>query len=176
MVYFCYIDESGTSAIPGNTSHYILCGVSIPVKYWKRCDRKIKQLKHKYGLDGSEIHTGWIMRKYLEQSRIDNFDTFDYATRRHLVDIYRKKEILRLQKSGDNKSYKQVKKNYKETLPYIHLTYNERIAFLTEIAEYIGSCSFIRIFAESSHLCLRKRVQTIHAEVCGKVFLKKIEP
>ncbi len=148
MVYFCYIDESGTSAIPGNTSHYILCGVSIPVKYWRRCDKKIKRLKHKYGLDGCEIHTGWIMRKYLEQSIIDDFDTLDYATRRRSVDTYRKTEILRLQRAGNNKAYKQVKKNYKETLPYIHLTYNERMAFLTEIAEYIGSCSFIRIFAE----------------------------
>jgi len=27
--------------IPGNTSHYVLCGVSIPVKYWKRCDKQI---------------------------------------------------------------------------------------------------------------------------------------
>ena len=27
MVYFCYIDESGTPQVPGNTSHYVLCGV-----------------------------------------------------------------------------------------------------------------------------------------------------
>ncbi|MBO4560892.1 MAG: DUF3800 domain-containing protein [Bacteroidaceae bacterium] len=40
MVYFCYIDESGTPQIPGNTSHYVLCGISIPVKYWKKCDRQ----------------------------------------------------------------------------------------------------------------------------------------
>lgn len=29
MVYFCYVDESGTLQIPGNTSHYVLCGISI---------------------------------------------------------------------------------------------------------------------------------------------------
>ena len=48
---------------------------------------------------------------------------------------------------------------------------------LNEKLKNTASCSyFIRIFAESSHLCLRKRVQTIHAEVSGKFFLKKIEP
>lgn len=43
MVYFCYIDESGTPQVPGNTSHYVLCGVSIPVKFWKKCDRTHKE-------------------------------------------------------------------------------------------------------------------------------------
>lgn len=50
MVYFCYVDESGTPQIPGNTSHYVLCGISIPVKDWKRCDVAINKIKAKYGL------------------------------------------------------------------------------------------------------------------------------
>lgn len=48
MVYFCYVDESGTPQIPGNTSHYILCGISIPVKDWKKCDSAINKIKAKY--------------------------------------------------------------------------------------------------------------------------------
>ena len=55
MVYLCYIDESGTSEIPGNTTHYILCGVSLPIKYWKSYNKRINQLKHKYRIDNSEI-------------------------------------------------------------------------------------------------------------------------
>lgn len=47
MVYFCYVDESGTPQIPGNTSHYILCGISIPVKDWKKCDSAINKIKAK---------------------------------------------------------------------------------------------------------------------------------
>ncbi|MDP2982521.1 MAG: DUF3800 domain-containing protein [Candidatus Latescibacter sp.] len=48
-MYLCYIDESGTPDIPGNTSHYILAGVSIPVQYWKDCDNDIENIKSKYG-------------------------------------------------------------------------------------------------------------------------------
>ncbi|MBR6347301.1 MAG: DUF3800 domain-containing protein, partial [Bacteroidales bacterium] len=85
MVYFCYIDESGTPQIPGNTSHYVLCGLSIPVKYWKRCDKQINKIKAKYGLAGAEIHTGWIKRTYLEQSKIAGFEKLSYAARRSAI-------------------------------------------------------------------------------------------
>lgn len=70
MVYFCYIDESGTSQVPGNTSHYVLCGISIPVKHWKKCEISINRIKAEYGLSDSEIHTGWINRPYIEQTKL----------------------------------------------------------------------------------------------------------
>ncbi|MBU1627456.1 DUF3800 domain-containing protein, partial [bacterium] len=41
----CYIDESGTPDIPGNTSHFVLCGLSIPISKWKDCESKICQIK-----------------------------------------------------------------------------------------------------------------------------------
>ena len=69
MLYLCYIDESGTSSIPGNTGHYVLCSVSIPVKYWKTYTQKINKIKKKYRLENTEIRTGWILRKYTEQAR-----------------------------------------------------------------------------------------------------------
>ncbi len=148
MVYFCYIDESGTPQVPGNTSHYVLCGVSIPVNHWKKCDRKINALKHKYGLDNAEIHTGWIMRTYLEQTKIDGFEALGYEERRSEVIRIRKAEIFKAQKDKNTKSLKQLKKNYKHTEPYIHLTHSERMKFLFEVADLIGKSGFIRIFAE----------------------------
>ncbi len=148
MVYFCYIDESGTPQIPGNTSHYILCGVSIPINYWKKCDTLIRRLKGKYDLCNAEIHTGWIMRTYLEQSKIKDFEKLNYDDRRREVLKMRKAEIFRAQKSKDTKGLKQLKKNYKHTEPYIHLTHTERMQFLYEIADMVGKYRFIRIFAE----------------------------
>lgn len=148
MVYFCYIDESGTPQIPGNTSHYVLCGVSIPVKYWKRCDRQINKIKAKYGLADAEIHTGWIKRSYLEQSKIDGFDKMDHADRRSAVRSARTAEIYRVRKTDSPKGLKQLKKNYENTDAYIHLTYDERMNFLREVADTIGSWSYARIFAE----------------------------
>lgn len=148
MMYFCYIDESGTPEIPGTSSHYVLCGLAIPIDQWKKCDKQIHAIKHKYGLDDAEIHTGWILRTYLEQSRIPDFETKSYADRRLAVMQERAKEIYRLQHSGNKKLYKQCKKNYRMTEAYIHLTRDERISLIQEIADKIGSWRFARLFAE----------------------------
>lgn len=148
MVYFCYVDESGTPQIPGNTSHYILCGISIPVKDWRKCDSAINKFKAKYGLSDSEIHTGWIMRSYLEQTKIPGFETMSFNDRRSEVIKQRKAEIFRVKKTNNSKALKQLKKNYKQTEAYIHLTYDERIAFIREIADQVGSWKHARIFAE----------------------------
>lgn len=146
-MYLCYIDESGTSAIPGNTSHFILCGISIPIWRWNKCEIDICKIKRKYGLDGKEIHTGWIVRNYTEQNKITGFESMSYTDRRSAVTMYRTRELLKLQKSK-HKNIKQVKKNYAQTESYIHLTLKERKEFINDIAAKIGSWSFARLFAE----------------------------
>ncbi len=147
-MYLLYIDESGTSAIPGNTSHFILAGISIPIWHWKDCDREIAKIKDKYKLEESEIHTAWILRSYLEQSHIKDFSSLTYAQRRQEVEKYRKNELLRLQKANKPKHYKQTKKNYAKTKDYIHLTYDERKQLIIDIARCVSSWGFARLFAE----------------------------
>jgi len=148
-MYICYIDESGTSSIPGNTSHFVLAGLSIPISNWKLCEKHITTLKRKYSLDSAEIHTGWIIRNYTEQNKIVDFNTLNYQQRRFEVNKLRKLEILRLQKSPSHqKLLKQVKKNYKHTDPYIHLSFDERKQFVMDLVKQIGSWSFARLFAE----------------------------
>lgn len=144
---FCYLDESGTSDIPGNTSHYILSGLSIPVTRWRYCDRRVSKLKEKWNLSGCELHTAWMLRPYLEQNKISNFEKLDYQDRRVAVNSYRKKELLRLQRVNP-KLYKQVKKNYRKTESYIHLTFKERSNILLELASLISNWDFARLFAE----------------------------
>ncbi len=147
-MFLCYIDESGTSSIPGNTSHFILVGLSIPIWHWKDCDHDITRIKEKYDLLNAEIHTAWILRKYLEQSRIPNFDSLHYSQRRSEVERLRKTALLRLQKSGNSKLYKQTKKNYQKTDDYTHLNLNERRSLILEIAECVSNWGFARLFAE----------------------------
>ena len=84
-MYLCYIDESGTSAIPGNTSHFVLAGVSLPIWHWRDADRDIRSIKRAYGLENAEIHTAWILRSYREQSQIDGFETLTRMQRRSEV-------------------------------------------------------------------------------------------
>lgn len=147
-MYICYIDESGTPDIPGNTSHYVLAGLSIPIGYWKNCDRDVNDIKQSYQLESSEIHCGWLLRKYIEQGRIDGFENLPFYQRRHKVEEQRKRELLRLQRSGNNKLYKQTRKNYRKTEQYIHLTYDERKDFIRQIALCVSRWGYARLFAE----------------------------
>ncbi|MBI5915198.1 MAG: DUF3800 domain-containing protein [Bacteroidetes bacterium] len=132
-----------------NQYNYVLAGLSIPISYWKLCEGRISTIKRKYGLADNEIHTAWIVRKYIEQSKISGFDAMDYAQRRHEVGKLRKAELLRLQKSPNRNHNKQTKKNYRQTDAYIHLSHAERMSLIEELADLVGSWSFARLFGES---------------------------
>lgn len=147
-MYICYIDESGTSDIPGNTSHFVLAGLSVPIWHWKDCDKSIEVIKKRYALEDSEIHVAWMLRSYLEQTQISNFDTLDYAQRKSQVESLRRRKLLELQRVGNPNLYKQTKKNYEKTKSYIHLSYNERKKLVIDIARCISQWGFARLFAE----------------------------
>ena len=147
-MYLCYIDESGTSDIPGNTSHFVLAGISLPIWHWRDADREIMVIKRKYNLQDSEIHTAWLLRKYLEQSQIQDFDNLNKSQRRSEVTKIRNSELLRLQRLNTRNTYRQTKKNYGHTEEYIHLTLQERRSFVEEIAKCVANWGFARLFAE----------------------------
>jgi hypothetical protein len=147
-MYLCYIDESGTSAIPGNTSHFILAGLSIPVSEWRNCDKDVEAIKRKYALEGAEIHVAWILRPYIEQNKVPNFSSLDFRQRRSAVESARKAELFRLQRSKNNAQYRQTRKNLRLTDSYVHLTYDERRNLVRELAQCVSNWSFARLFAE----------------------------
>ena len=152
-MYLCYIDESGTPDIPGNTSHFVLAGVSLPIWHWVDADREISQIIARYGLADEELHTAWLLRPYLEQSRIANFARLSRTARRSAVQRARNAHLLQLQQGrGRRKTYQQVRKNYKHTDPYVHLTSDERKQLVGEIASCVGQWGFARLFAE----CINK--------------------
>lgn len=147
-MHLCYLDESGTPDIPGNTSHYILAGLAIPIWNWRDCEREIGIIRKKFGLENNEIHTAWMLRAYLEQSKIPSFGSFSHFDRRQKVETYRNAELLRLQKLPNNKAYNQAKKTFRHTTAYTHLTIDERRAFIKEIAKCISNWGFARLYAE----------------------------
>jgi hypothetical protein len=151
-VYLCYIDESGTSQVPGNSSHFVLAGLSIPIWRWKDCEHDIQAIKQRYSLEDTEIHTAWLLRDYREQRSIPNFSSLGYSQRRTEVTRFRNAKILHLQKHASSKAYNQVKKNFRQTDPYIHLTRKERRDFIRSVARCVGGWGFARLFAE----CLDK--------------------
>jgi len=142
------MDESGTDAVPGNTSHFVLAGVCIPVWRWRVCDRELAAVKDQFLLPDAEIHTAWIRRRYLSQSRIPDFDDLPHPERRALVKEWRARELLRLQRRRNRKHYRRTKKFFKKTDSYIHLSQDEREKFLVEVGRCIGGWGFARLFAE----------------------------
>ena len=87
------------------------------------------------------------MRKYIEQQSIPGFAWMSAERRRSEVRRRRISEMLRLQKVNA-RQYKQTRKNYQKTEAYIHLTLDERVQVVTDIAERISSWGVARLFAE----------------------------
>jgi hypothetical protein len=147
-MYLCYIDESGTPEIPGNTSHFVLAGLSIPIWHWRDADREITAVLARYGLAEQEFHTAWLMKSYFEQSKINGFDAMPWAARRAAVEQERTKNLLRLQRLQRSSTYRKAKKDYAHTKPYIHLTHADRVSLVREVADVISGWGFARLFAE----------------------------
>ena len=146
-MFLCYIDESGTPEIPGNTSHYILAGLSIPIGQWRSTDRAVSAILEKWGLAGQELHAAWLLRSYREQSAIPDFEALPWDQRRPLVCRERARTILALRKTKQAKPYKQQRKNFDKSEAYIHLTMAERRLLALEIADCIAGWPDTRLFA-----------------------------
>ena len=143
----CYIDESGTPELTGNTSHFVLAGISVPDQYWSQHNKQLEKIKSNYGLGDAEIHVAWMMRTYIEQDSIPGFESMTYQKRRSEVSKRRRAELFRLQKENQ-KGYKQTRKNFGKTEAYAHLTKCERRQAVTDIAKLISEWGVVRLFAE----------------------------
>ena len=55
-MYLCYVDESGTPELPGNTSHFILAAIAIPIWHWRDADYEVSAILRKYGLEIGRAH------------------------------------------------------------------------------------------------------------------------
>ena len=108
---------------------------------------QLEAIKYAYGLAEAEIHVGWMMRPYAEQQSISGFSSLTEDERRSEVRRARTAELLRLQRTN-RKQYKQTRKNYRKTEPYVHLTLQERRQAITELAELISGWGVARLFAE----------------------------
>jgi hypothetical protein len=147
-MFICYIDESGTPEIPGNSTHFVLAGLAIPINKWKSCDMDISAIKKKYFLQGVEIHTGWMMREYSEQTKIVDFAKLNKDQRIYEVEKLRNIKLMNLQRAGKSAQYKLKKKNYNKTKPYIHLTHDDRKQCILDIGKRVSRWQFARLFAE----------------------------
>ena len=143
-----YLDESGNPEINGPSGSYVLAAVGLPIDRWTTCDKAINQLKASHYLGSTEIHTAWMLRSYNEQLAIPSFDKLDITQRRAAVLRIREQKIELYKKHKSPQALKSLKKIYKNTDAYIHLTFEERKRFINELATKIKSWTFLRLFGE----------------------------
>lgn len=148
-MYLCYIDESGVPEIGHGTSHFVLVGLSIEAWDWKRQDRAVTAIKRRFGLTSAEVHTGWMTRRYIEQEKITNFSSLDWTARRLQAQLERNAQLIRVAAVKGPKDAQELRKAHRKTEAYIHLTLDERKAFLRDLADLIGSWGNTRLFAEA---------------------------
>lgn len=147
-MYICYLDESGTANKEDTQNkHFVYCGFVLPDFSWKDRTQEIDYIKDKHNLFAAEIHTAWLLRKYPEQLKIDNFDTLSYDERRQKILALRQSILDKKVKNGISKQQINAqKKLYKNTDSYIHLTLQERVNFITEICDTMAQWNDARIF------------------------------
>lgn len=144
-MFLCYLDESGT-VDHGTTSHFVLLGVAVHAVQWRERDAEIAQLKARHRLRPEvEIHTAYLMRRYPEQERIAGFEGLSDAARRAAVLQARRGALAA--RRGRNQ-LRALQKDYGKTDAYVHLTHEERRAFVREVADAIAKWP-VRVFAEA---------------------------
>jgi hypothetical protein len=148
-MYLCYIDESGVPEIGHGTSHFVLVGLSIEAWDWKAQDRAVTSVKRKFSLSEAEIHTGWMTRRYLEQERIPDFVNLDSPARRVTVRNARDTQLIKTQALKGSKAAAELRKAYRKTDSYIHLTLDQRMDCLRQLADLIGSWGNTRLFCHA---------------------------
>ena len=146
-MYMCYLDESGTAELAGSGTQFVYAGIAIPANTWKAKDVQIQNIKLRYALQEDEIHTAWIARQYPEQNRIINFVNLNHDDRR--IEVLKQRTLnvnKRIAQGATDDKLKTMRKNYKKTFPYVHLTFDERNNFLIEVAQCIESWLDARVF------------------------------
>lgn len=148
-VYILYLDESGVQELKAGTSHFILLGLAVRADQWKTLDLNLERIKAAYELDGVEIHTGWMARRYSEQEAVAKFETLDRPARRAAVEAVIKKRAGVLGVSGKGSRIKDYRREVRAVSPYLHLTRAERMECLTRLGAELAAWPQVRIFADA---------------------------
>jgi hypothetical protein len=148
-MYFCYLDESGTPELGANTTHFVFLGFAIPADMWPDKDSRINRIKDKFALSNIEIHTGYLARQFPEQNQVPDFEKLDFPARRQAVQKVREQELIKTAGLRSDKKLKEMKKRFRMTADYVHLSHAQRLDLLSQVADEIGGWSDCRLFAEA---------------------------
>jgi len=146
-LYIIYVDESGTPDMGSGTAHFAVVGLAIPIGSWKERDSLVRAVLAAARLPNAELHTAWMARRYPEQERIPDFRAASDPERRRLVTIERKKDLAKASLRGD-RAVKALRRNYKHSDAYVHLTFDERMLAVRAIADVLASWDSAKLFGD----------------------------
>jgi len=148
-LYILYVDESGVEELNVPPPHFVLLGLMIPAADWKSLDGAIEAVKGRYGLAGVEIHTAWMARRFSEQEKTPGFAGLEPAARTEAFEreVERRSGVLGVR--GNKKKIKAYRRECRETRRYAHLTRDERVTCLRNLAGELAKWDNIRIFADA---------------------------
>lgn len=148
-MYILYLDESGVQELKAGTSHFVLLGLAVRADQWKTLDANLDRIKAPFELDGVEIHTGWMARRYAEQEGIQGFDALDRPARRAAVEASIRKRAGVLGVRGNNDKIKDYRREVRAITPYLHLSRTERTQCLAQLGAELAAWPQVRIFADA---------------------------
>jgi hypothetical protein len=142
-MYLLYVDESGvTNPHPSQCRHFVMMGIAVHVGTWFALTSRVRNLKKIYALDGDteklELHALWLLRSFLEQSRIPRFADLSRRARYDAVQEWRRKHQEEQWPISDKKTKDREKKAFRNTEPFIHLTREERERFCLEALKIVA--------------------------------------
>lgn len=149
VVQVLYLDESGVEELGAGTGHFVLLGISVPAEHWKSLDANLEGIKTQYDLRGIEIHTAWMARRYSEQESIPDFHKLNRAARRIATNAVIRKRSGVIGVSGNRRKIQSYRTEVQKIRHYIHLTRDERLQCLEQLARSVSARPEIRIFAEA---------------------------
>jgi hypothetical protein len=150
-MYVLYLDSSGTPDLRDSSKHYVLVGLCMHEGSWFGLDRRLRELKRNYCLEGTdpdqlEIHVKEFAGTIKEQDEIPNFEQMLRRERRARVLELQEKKVA-AETSAASRAIR--KKRYKAVAPYVHLTRRERSQLLEDSIQVIAGYDSIRLFGES---------------------------
>jgi hypothetical protein len=148
-LYVLYVDESGVPARgAGQTSHYALAGVAIPASSWAAKRRQLEAIRAEFGFPGGEIHVAWLLRPYVEQLAIPEFESLSADARRARVARLRAAKVKALAAKGSSREAGRLRRFHTKTAAYAHLTLPQRFEVARAVADAVGAWSDAVLFGE----------------------------
>jgi hypothetical protein len=147
-MYLLYADVSGTAELQDNSKHYVLLGVCMHEGTWFGLNNRIQNLKARYCQPGRtfELHAKQFACTINEQDRIPHFAEMSWTDRRDHVLQYRQ---TRINAAANSAERSKLRKKYRNTEPFIHLSRPERNRLLEDALDMVGGHEGIRLFCEA---------------------------